>query len=62
MNNNALDFKLAKSVGQYFRLTDSEMYQITEEVIQSVQQWRSWAKEIGIAKKEQELMSAAFNV
>ncbi len=62
MDNNALDFELAKSVGQYFRLTTSEMDEIMEEVIQSVQQWKNVAKTIGISRAEQALMSSAFSV
>lgn len=62
MDNNALDFELAKSVGQYFRLSDSEMNKIIEEVIQSVEQWKVLAKKIGISRTEQELMRSAFRI
>lgn len=62
MDNNALDFELAKSVGEYFRLNISEMNLIIGEVKKSVAQWNSIAKAIGISRAEQELMSLAFRV
>ena len=61
-DDNALDVDLAKTVGSYFRLNNSAMNQITDEVSRSVKQWRTLAKEIGISGAEQELMSSAFKV
>ena len=55
-----LDFELAKSVGEYFRLTTKEMDQIIEEVINVVKSWEVIAKQIGISRAEQELMTSAF--
>ena len=60
MDDNALDFELAKSVGEYFRLSDDEMDAITNEVIRVVKDWKSVAKQIGISSKEQLLMQPAF--
>jgi len=60
MNNNALDFNLAKSVGEYFRLYETQMNSIIQEVLASVEGWEYIAKEIGISRTEQELMRAAF--
>jgi len=60
MDNNALDFELAKSVGDFFRLNHSEMDNILNEVFTSVKQWKEIAHEIGISRLEQELMQAAF--
>lgn len=60
MHNNALDFELAKSVGEYFRLNDTQMNSIMEEVLVSVKGWESIAKEIGISRAEQALMRSAF--
>lgn len=60
MDNNALDFELAKSVGEYFRLTTNEMDQIIDEVITVVKNWQELAKQIGISRAEQELMASAF--
>lgn len=60
MYNNALDFELAKSVGEYFHLNDAEMNTIIKEVKTGVSSWKSVAQEIGITGAEQELMSGAF--
>lgn len=62
MDNNALDFKLAKSVGEFFRLDEKQMDIIIQEVLNSVSQWQVVANKIGISRVEQELMSRAFNV
>ena len=60
-DNNELDFELAKSVGEYFRLNKQQMETIIKEVLQSTSNWRTIAKEIGISRTEQEIMSKAFN-
>lgn len=60
MDDNALDFELAKSVGSYFRLRESEMGTIIQEVSQAVKNWKTIAKKIGIKNTEIELMSGAF--
>jgi serine/threonine-protein kinase HipA len=52
--------ELAKSVGEYFRLSDDEMDAITNKVIRVVKDWKSVAKQIGISSKEQLLMQPAF--
>lgn len=59
-DNNALDFGLAKSVGEYFKLTSVQMDQIVKEVCDAVAKWRPEAKKIGIPKAEQDLMEGAF--
>ena len=59
-DNNALDFELAKSVGEFFQLTDLEMETIIIEVKKSVNSWKIIAQEIGIPKLEQEIMASAF--
>lgn len=60
MNNNALDFELAKSVGEYFKLNTEQMDIIIDEVLESVNQWKTIANKIGISRGEQELMENAF--
>ena len=62
MNNNALDFELARSVGEYFRLNDEQMKQILQEVNQAVSNWKEVANSIGIPRSEQLLMEKAFNL
>lgn len=60
MDNNALDFDLAKSVGEFFRLSGAQMESIIKEVIGSIKHWQKLADKTGISKREQELMQAAF--
>lgn len=61
MENNALDFELAKSVGKYFRLDEKQMETILDEVMMSVGNWKTVADKIEISIKEQEIMGQAFN-
>lgn len=61
-DNNALDYELAISVGEYFRLNEVEMDTIINEVIEAVSTWKDLATHIGISKREQDLMEGAFNV
>ena len=61
MNDNSLDFDLAKSVGIYFRLSENQMYSIILEVKDAVSQWKDIASKIGIIRSEQMLMENAFN-
>lgn len=60
MDDNALNFQLAKSVGEYFRLSEENMNVILDEVLGVVRDWKSIAEEIGISNKEQLIMEAAF--
>lgn len=60
MHSNDLDFDLAKNVGEYFRLNETQMNNIIEEVIMSVKGWEAIAKEIGISRAEQGIMKSAF--
>lgn len=62
MDNNALNYDLAKSVGEFFRLEDKQMDHIIEQVRSEVSQWPNLATKIGISKKEQNSMARAFNV
>jgi serine/threonine-protein kinase HipA len=62
LDNSQLDFDLAKSVGDYFRLNEKSMNTILDEVKTSVSNWSSIAKTIGISRSEQKLMQAAFRV
>lgn len=60
MDNNDLDFDLAKSVGEYFRLDNVQMNVVITEVLASIKEWQTFAKDIGISRAEQELMRSAF--
>lgn len=62
MDDNALDFGLAKKVGPFFRLKDGQMDAILSEVITAVKNWKSLAAKIGISRSEQALMQGAFRV
>jgi serine/threonine-protein kinase HipA len=59
-HNSALDFELAKTVGEYFQLREAEMNTIITEIETAVSGWKNVAQEIGISRVEQELMSGAF--
>lgn len=58
--SNQLDIELAKSVGEYFHLTNKEMDSIIKDIIATIKNWHVIAKSVGISKKEQELMRPAF--
>lgn len=60
MDNNALDLELVKSVGIFFRLTETDMEKIISKVLSSVNNWRKVAIQLGISRAEQELMQGAF--
>lgn len=60
MDNNTLDYELAKSVGEYFKLDNNSMNAIIEEVLNSVNDWKTLANKIGISRVEQEMMKGAF--
>lgn len=62
MNNNALDFELAKSAGEYFRLNNNQMDTIIQEVTTVVSQWKDLATKIGIPRSEQEIIQKAFKI
>lgn len=62
MDNNALDFDLAKSVGQFFQLNKDQMDQILHEIVVVVKDWRALASELGISRADQETMSPAFRL
>ncbi len=62
VDNNALDFELAKSVGAYFQLSHQQMNTIISEVKHAVSKWRELAVGIGIARTEQERMAGAFSL
>jgi len=62
MHNNALDFELAKSVGQFFQLNARQMDQIIQEVSTVVKDWKAMATQLGIPRLEQQIMSPAFSL
>ena len=60
VEDNGLDFELARSVGSFFQLNAEEMDTIINQVKSSVKRWKQMASEIGIPKAEIEMMGAAF--
>ena len=50
------------NVGMYFRLDDSQMNTILDEVFAAVTSWKKLAIKIGISNKEIQLMQKAFKV
>jgi len=62
MHNNALDFELALSVGQFFQLKDAQMHRIIKEVCTAVKIWRTLGSKLGIPRAELEIMSPAFGL
>lgn len=62
LDNNALDYDLAKSIGEYCRLDNKQMNKIIIEVLEVVSTWKEIATKIGISNKEQILMNKAFNL
>lgn len=62
MENNALDFELARSVGELFKLKISGMDEIMAEVMSAVNNWKSVAGSAGILSSEIQIMEPAFRV
>ncbi len=60
-DNNELDLALARSVGDYFRLRQSEMNQIISEVEAAVSNWKAVAGQTGLSRQEIESMAPAFS-
>lgn len=59
-SSGVLDFELALSVADYFRLTSKEAQSILSQVLDVVIKWEKVAKQIGISRSEVELMQSAF--
>ncbi|MHC1707269.1 MAG: type II toxin-antitoxin system HipA family toxin [Bacteroidales bacterium] len=59
-NSGVLDFDLAMSVIEYFRLNDTEAAVILHKVKDVVRNWENVAKQTGILRKEIETMRWAF--
>jgi serine/threonine-protein kinase HipA len=59
-NDNSLDFDLALSVIEYFRLEKEKAEKIIKHIKDTVSNWKTIAKKYNISKADQELMSKAF--
>jgi serine/threonine-protein kinase HipA len=58
--SGSLDFDLALSVCEYFRLSYAESLSILSQVKNAVSAWKKTAKQIGISRSETDLMQSAF--
>ena len=58
--DNSLDLNLALEVSEFFRLTENRAYEIMEEILTAVGNWKAIANKYGISRVEQELKSLAF--
>jgi len=61
-DDNALSFQLAKTVGEFFQLNNTQMNEIIKEVTAATANWKKIADQIGISKAEQDMMGKAFVV
>jgi serine/threonine-protein kinase HipA len=61
-HDNALDLDLARSVAHYFRVSHNDANDIIEEFRGVVCQWPTIANEIGIPRREQDDIGAAFGL
>jgi len=61
MDKNALDYNVAKNVGIYFRLNETQMNTIIEQVLSAISCWKEEAIKLGIVNKEIQLKQKVFN-
>jgi serine/threonine-protein kinase HipA len=59
-SSGILDFDLALSVSEYFRLNHKEAQSILSQVKKAVNNWEKTARQIRISRGEMEMMSSAF--
>lgn len=60
-NDNLLSLELALEVHEYFRLSGQKAREIISAVRNSVRNWRTVARQLGIPKAEQDLKARAFS-
>ena len=60
--DNAQDLDLAREVAVYFRVQTTRANSIITEIIQTVQQWRDMASQLGISAPERKRMEHAIRV
>jgi serine/threonine-protein kinase HipA len=61
-DDNSLDFELALSVSQFFRIGKDDAQVFIEDIRSVVSSWREKAKEMSLRKKDIELMESAFEM
>ena len=60
--DNALDYDLAISVAQYFRVSKTKVNRIVKRIKEAIPEWQKIAKGIGISKSERDRMNKAFTL
>ncbi|MFU8785582.1 type II toxin-antitoxin system HipA family toxin [Aliidiomarina sp.] len=61
-HSNALDYELAFSVAEYFRIDKATANKIYDEVMQSVRTWQQVATTLGLSRESQLLKASCFRV
>lgn len=61
-NDNSLDFDLAMEVIDFFQLKVADAETIKDKVLSSVAAWQDVSTDIGMSRKERQLMEPAFNM
>ena len=61
-NDNSLDFDLALSVAEYFRIEKDKAKKIITDIMSNVGEWKMLANKFDIPKSEQLIMEKAFRV
>jgi len=59
-NDNSLNLELALEVADYFRVETKRATEIIESIRNVVNSWRSIASKYGLSRREQEIISPAF--
>jgi serine/threonine-protein kinase HipA len=60
--DNAQDLALARDVAAFFRVKAARADQVIDEVSKAVRAWRDVASEVGLSRREQDDMAAAFSL
>ncbi len=58
--DNSLDTELALEVAKFFRLKTATAKEAIDNIKRNIKSWRKIATQYGLSKREQDLMSAAF--
>jgi serine/threonine-protein kinase HipA len=62
LDDNRLDFDLARETAPFFRLNHAETESIIAKVCSVVRNWRSYARRVGLAVSEQDVLASAFSL
>jgi serine/threonine-protein kinase HipA len=62
LDDNSLDFDVAREVAPFFRLKPQEAEAILDKIVAIVSNWRNYARRSGLDDGEMEMMASAFRV